>query len=75
MGVKFTAVTAAALAAGTPDEGEYVRTTDTKSFYMGDGATVGGILIGGEDFIGVTDAQLAILTASELMAATQFGGM
>lgn len=46
MAVKFTAVSDATLAAGTPDEGEYVRTTDGKKFYMGDGATQGGILIG-----------------------------
>lgn len=46
MAVKFTAVAAATLAAGTPAEGEYVRTTDTKKLYMGDGATQGGILIG-----------------------------
>jgi hypothetical protein len=46
MAVKFTAVDDATLAAGTPDEGEYVRTTDTKKFYLGDGATQGGILIG-----------------------------
>ncbi|MEE4238748.1 MAG: hypothetical protein V2I51_18660 [Anderseniella sp.] len=46
MAVKFTAVAAATLAAGTPAEGEYVRTTDTKKFYLGDGSTQGGILVG-----------------------------
>lgn len=46
MTVKFTAVDDSTLAAGTPAEGEYVRTTDTKKFYMGDGSTLGGILIG-----------------------------
>jgi hypothetical protein len=44
--IKFTAVTNAARAAGTPADGEYVWTTDTKVFYRGDGSTVGGVLIG-----------------------------
>jgi hypothetical protein len=47
MAVTFTAVTAADLAAATPDAGEYVRTTDSKNFYLGDGSTQGGIQIGG----------------------------
>lgn len=37
----------------TPAEGELVYTTDTKSVYIGDGATVGGIIISGE--IGLDD--------------------
>ena len=55
MAVKFTAVTAAELAAGTPAEGEYVRTTDTKKFYMGDGSTEGGIPISGAPGGGVRE--------------------
>jgi hypothetical protein len=70
MAVKFTAVAAATLAAGTPAEGEYVRTTDTKKLYMGDGATQGGILIGpiaaGAEDVTVSgtpqDGQIAVWT-------------
>jgi len=32
----------------TPAEGELIYTTDTKSVYIGDGTTVGGVLISGE---------------------------
>lgn len=44
--IKFTTVTDATRSAGTPADGEYVWTSDTKKFYRGDGTTVGGILIG-----------------------------
>lgn len=44
--VKFTTVTDATRSAGTPADGEYVWTSDTKKFYRGDGTTAGGILIG-----------------------------
>lgn len=44
--VKFTSVTDATRAAGTPADGEYVWTSDTKKFYRGDGSTLGGVLIG-----------------------------
>lgn len=44
--IKFTTVTDAARAAGTPADGEYVWTSDTKKFYRGDGTTLGGVLIG-----------------------------
>jgi len=37
----------------TPAEGEIIYTTDTKSVYIGDGTTVGGIIISGE--IGLDD--------------------
>ena len=32
----------------TPDQGEPVYTTDTKKLYIGDGVTVGGVLVSGE---------------------------
>lgn len=44
--IKFTTVTDATRAAGTPADGEYVWTSDTKKFYRGDGSTLGGVLIG-----------------------------
>ncbi len=44
--IKFTTVTDATRAGGTPADGEYVWTSDTKKFYRGDGATLGGVLIG-----------------------------
>ena len=31
----------------TPVEGELIYTTDTKEVYVGDGSTVGGIVVGG----------------------------
>jgi hypothetical protein len=43
--IKFSAVTDATRAAGTPADGEFVWTTDTKKFYRGDGSTAGGIAI------------------------------
>lgn len=36
----------------TPAEGELIYTTDTKSVYIGDGTTVGGIIISGEIGLG-----------------------
>lgn len=44
--IKFTTVTDATRAGGTPADGEYVWTSDTKKFYRGDGTTLGGVLIG-----------------------------
>lgn len=44
--IKFTTVPDATRAAGTPADGEYVWTSDTKKFYRGDGTTLGGVLIG-----------------------------
>ena len=44
--IKFTTVTDATRSGGTPADGEYVWTSDTKKFYRGDGTTAGGILIG-----------------------------
>lgn len=44
--IKFTTVTDATRAGGTPADGEYVWTSDTKKFYRGDGSTSGGVLIG-----------------------------
>ena len=39
----------------TPVEGELIYTTDTKSVYVGDGTTVGGVLISGEIELGDLD--------------------
>ena len=36
----------------TPAEGELIYTTDTKSVYIGDGVTVGGIIVSGEIGLG-----------------------
>lgn len=44
--VKFTTVTDSVRAAGIPANGEFVRTSDTKKLYFGDGSTQGGILVG-----------------------------
>ncbi len=44
--IKFTVVADATRAAGTPADGDYVWTSDTKKLYRGDGATAGGVLIG-----------------------------
>jgi hypothetical protein len=44
--IKFIGVTDAERAVSTPADGAYLRTTDTNQLYLGDGSTVGGILVG-----------------------------
>ena len=44
--IKFTTVTDATRSAGTPADGEYVWTSDTKKFYRGDSSSSGGNIIG-----------------------------
>ena len=79
--IKFTAVTDAERLAATPAAGVYLRTTDTKKFYLGDGATAGGILIGPmspSDTKSVADAQpmgTTALTAARDLADTDQGKM
>lgn len=47
--VKFTTVTDATRSGGTPADGEYVWTSDTKKLYRGDGTTSGGNIIGAQN--------------------------
>lgn len=61
--IKFTTVTDATRAAGTPADGEYVWTSDTKKFYRGDGSTLGGVLIGSSSS-GVSDGDKGDITVS-----------
>lgn len=61
--IKFTNVTDATRAAGTPADGEYVWTSDTKKLYRGDGSTLGGVLIGASSS-GVSDGDKGDITVS-----------
>lgn len=61
--IKFTTVTDATRAAGTPADGEYVWTSDTQKFYRGDGSTLGGVLIGSSSS-GVSDGDKGDITVS-----------
>lgn len=61
--IKFTTVTDATRAAGTPADGEYVWTSDTQKFYRGDGSTLGGVLIGSTSS-GVSDGDKGDIVVS-----------
>lgn len=60
MALKFRRGTNAGRTAITPAEGEPIFTTDTKSLFIGDGTTAGGILITG----GVSDGDKGDITVS-----------
>lgn len=60
MALKFRRGTNAGRTAITPAEGEPIYTTDTKSLFIGDGTTAGGILITG----GVSDGDKGDITVS-----------
>jgi hypothetical protein len=67
--IKFTTVTDATRAAGTPADGEYVWTSDTKKFYRGDGSTPGGVLIGAQSSATIDDNSV---TLAKLVQTTQY---
>lgn len=60
MALKFRRGTNAGRTAITPAEGEPIFTTDTKSLFIGDGTTAGGVLITG----GVSDGDKGDITVS-----------
>lgn len=67
--IKFTTVTDATRAGGTPADGEYVWTSDTKKFYRGDGSTSGGVLIGAQSAATIDDNSV---TLAKLVQTTQY---
>lgn len=67
--IKFTTVTDATRAGGTPADGEYVWTSDTKKFYRGDGSTSGGVLIGAQSSATIDDNSV---TLAKLVQTTQY---
>lgn len=59
----------------TPDVGEPLFTTDNKEFFVGDGATAGGIKIGGGSVVTVHQAAgtQAIGTGADSVTVTDLG--
>ena len=60
----------------TPDAGELLFTTDNKQLFVGDGATAGGLLVGGGSFTGFVQkiaGTQAIAAGADSVAVTGLG--
>jgi hypothetical protein len=60
----------------TPDAGELLFTTDNKQLFVGDGATAGGLLVGGGSFAGFVQkiaGTQAIASGADSVAVTGLG--
>jgi hypothetical protein len=60
----------------TPDAGEPLFTTDNKELFIGDGSTVGGLLVGGGSSVGYVQkirGTQAIASAADTVTVTGLG--
>jgi len=57
----------------TPDAGEPIYTTDAKLFYIGDGTTAGGILMGGSAFVAKLRGTAAIGSGADSVTVSGLG--
>ena len=57
----------------TPDVGELIFTTDAKQLYVGDGATAGGLPVGGSAFTAKLRGTKAIPAGADSVAVTGSG--